>query len=152
MSRANTRYIATVAFSVGIAMIMNKHYRELEGRKNIKNKISKLYHVSDEIIGNHPEKISAKEGKKIEDAVVKMNEHGLENASSYQTYIAFLIALISERITELQRKKGSKKKTDNLEKILKLLEPMYVYFEQRTRNKGFDEDATKLLNNFNLIF
>ena len=152
MSKSNTRYIATVAFAQAISQIMAAHYSKKPGRKKFKDMILKLYAICDNIIVNHTEKLSKKEANHVEKAVKVMNEHGLENAKSYKTYISFLIAIVNERITELSKSKKKSPKVTKLDTINDQLILMYEYFEQRLKNNEYDVDAMKLLNNFNLLF
>lgn len=151
MSKSNTKYVATVAFAQGISQVMASHYKKLTGRDKFKKMIIDLYVICDDIITNHPEKISKKEAKRVEKAVSVMNQYGLEDAKSYKTYISFLIALVSERMTELKKSKRSTK-TAKLEQINDRLISMYDYFDLRVKNEEYDQDAMKLLNNFNILF
>ena len=152
MSQSNVRYITTIGFAHAVTQIIARKYEKKEGRLTFKNMLMELYEICDNILINNKEKITDKESVRIKKAIKIMEDNGLENASSYKTYISFLIGAVNERMTEMPENKRQSPKYVNLEVISERLVSMYQYYDLRVKNEDYDADALKLLNNFNELF
>lgn len=54
-----------------------------------------------------------------------------------------VIGQVSERIAILSYKNGDKNKINKLERVLKCLEKLYAYYEQRNNRPDFEQASTE---------
>ena len=149
VSKSQEKFMVSMALVVGACQNMQSHYQDKNGCLKIKSMITDLKNKSNKLLnmahGTFNQKQFDRVGKKIGD----MCADGLENAESYQVYISMLIGIVSDLIVEIPKHSA---KYVPLNELLKDIENIYSYFEQRTRQESFDISGLKLMESFNHNF
>ena len=148
-SKSQTKYMVTCALTVGVAIMMERHYHDKPGCERIRGLIAALnIKGNDALLSAHGE-LSRQEIDMIRKKVTMMQEAGLDDSKSFQTHIAGLIGIVTDRLIELPETSG---KVQPLHNVLAVLENIHRYFEQRTRSERFDAQGFKMLRKFDELF
>jgi hypothetical protein len=151
-SKSERKFVTTLCFSMEIARCIKKQYEGEPGKAWIKGKVEELKNLSGKYLQKYNGNIGHKDIALIKQHMEDMSENGLEQADSYQTYLAFQMGLLSDREAELAAHNGSKEKIGVLQDLQKRVDQIWVYFASRTRNEKLDVDGMKLMDQFNRVF
>ena len=141
--------MVTCALTVGVAIMMEKHYHGKPGCERIRGLIAALNIKGHEALTKAHGDLARKDISSIGDKITAMQEAGLDNATSFQTHLAGLIGIVTDRLIELPE---SSNKVQPLHDVLAVLENIHRYFEQRTRSERFDAQGFKMLGKFDELF
>lgn len=146
MSKSNRDLLAAVGFAHGLAECVKNHYVVN------KPKVSKIHPILDELIQVSFETLvdfmrgsstTMKDVKEIEKRITAFEKTGHHQQQSYMTVCGQVIGQVSERIAILCYKNGDKNKIKKLERVLKCLEKLYSYYEQRNNRPDFEQASTE---------
>ena len=146
MSKSSRDLLAAVGFAHGLAECVKTHYAVNKPKiKTIHPILDELIEVSFEVLVDFMKNNGTKmyEVKEIEKRITAFEKTGHHQQQSYMTICGQVIGQVSERIAILSYKNGDKNKINKLEKVLKCLEKLYSYYEQRNNRPDFEQASTE---------
>ncbi len=146
------KFITGIALCHAVTETMKQHYDLLSSREKMKGMIDELYTVSFEGLAHFNKKITTADVQAVNQKVAQMQLKGLDDATSYQTYVSLSIATISDIYTELKNARYGNARLNLLEKMTGIMEEMSRYYEQRIRHERNNVEAFRLAENFNEVF
>lgn len=146
MSKSNRDLLAAVGFAHGLAECVKNHYVVN------KPKVTTIHPILDELIEVSFDVLmdlmknngtTMKDVSVIEKRIAEFEKTGQHEQQSYMTICGQVIGQVSERIAILCDKNGDKKKINQLENVLRCLEKLYSYYEQRNNRPDIEISATE---------
>ena len=148
-SESQAKYMIRLAFVSALYLSLRQQYKDAEGREKIKEIVNRDYEYTQSLFRNAKGQFDRYELAQIQKKIDIIFSKGYDEVDSAQTYIASMIGLVSEMLTEIPE---TSKKFKPLEELLKRLESLYSYFASRTRQDRFDKQGLELMEEINQQF
>ena len=98
------------------------------------------------------ERVSPKEGARIEAIIDHMNTKGLSDQPSWQVYLSMGIACISDRAVEIRHSKPDSSVAKRLDALVTKYQRLHTHFACRTRHPQWDVEGTRLYVEWEELF
>jgi hypothetical protein len=155
-SSAERKYATTVGTVVAVTEKMIMHYNEKTGCEWVKMELSELKRMAWEYLAKSNRMMMKgmedKDLARVAQAMDHLSDNGLESVRSYRTYLAFQLALLSEREQELEFHNGNPEKISMVADLKERTSKVWEYYASKNKREDLDADATKLLDTFNKCF
>ena len=146
-SNSTRRYVATISLVRGLAEMM----LERSPGPRLKALLTLLDADATVVLREIGSVLSRKDVEELHGKILSLVERGLEQAGSYQVYLAGTIGVVGDRLSEIP---SHSPKHGYLEILLVRLERVYRYYESRNRERGeiFDRDGFNMVTAFEEVF
>lgn len=151
-SKAELKFVTTIATITAVTQTMRRKYAELTGRERIKGKLDELENISWKYLAVTNKNLSRKDIKAVEQKMAVMSDNGLESVSSYKSYMSFILALLDGREQELKEKAPKSPKMNMVSELTERVMDIYNYFDIRARGEKYDHEGLHLEQQFNRCF
>ena len=151
-SKTHIRFITAIGFCYGVAEVMERHYKKLDGRKKIKAVIYDLKYKSLKYVDKFNKKLKRSEIKSIERKIAYLVENGLEESKSYQEYVSLVCLMLSDLYVKLKDEKYGQARLNSLNDLLKLFNEIDKYYSSRIRHDRFNIRGSEQYEKFLEVF